>query len=192
MAIPKGYQGNASWRSWWGQWRVWGEPLENAPMCRLTLPLVYLPTYRVASDEKFVFPWHGRRTARVRKSRWEWGCRACCMNMLPSLHDCMLVSVQSKSPRHSQEVEVFWTTIPCSPRTSTTSPEAWERLVLAIFYRIFIRTLKRMRNICFSCPSLRSQSKDLWRPCMFRQTWECISLKIAAGLMGVPNRYKDA
>ena len=50
--------------------------------------------------------------------------------------------------------------------------------LLSNIHKHIVKLVKLMRDSCFSCPSLRMQSKDLWRPCMFRQTWECISIKI--------------
>ena len=56
--------------------------------------------------------------------------------------------------------------------------------LLSNIHKDIVKLVKVMRDICFSCPSARMQSKDLWRPCMFRQTWECISIKIH--LSGAP------
>ena len=56
--------------------------------------------------------------------------------------------------------------------------------LLSNIHKDIVKLVKVMRDNCFSCPGARMQSNDLWRPCMFRQTWECISIKIH--LSGAP------
>ena len=41
---------------------------------------------------------------------------------------------------------------------------------------ILNKFVELMMHICLSCPSLRMQSKDLWRPCMFRHALREIDL----------------
>ena len=115
--------------------------------------------------------WRGALHQLYTRPFWhEWNVYCCVSATAPA-------TAATASASGDDHTEKLWT-------SSYLNAPSCHGYLLSNIHKDIVKLVKVMRDICFSCPGARMQSNDLWRPCMFRQTWECISIKIH--LSGAP------
>ena len=115
--------------------------------------------------------WRGALHHLYTRPFWhEWNVYCCVSATAPA-------TAATASASGDDHTEKLWT-------SSYLNAPSCHGYLLSNIHKDIVKLVKLMRDICFSCPGARMQSNDLWRPCMFRQTWECISIKIH--LSGAP------